>query len=312
MTSPNILSPSLPLKTLYQFPSPTWIENLAIRQNGQIPLTLLTAPDLYLFDPLNPGIATLVHNFSPSLSLLGIVELKEDIFYVAVGNYNTTTTWTNEPGSYSIWEVDLTSFAQDSAPKLRKVTSITKAGMPNGLEKFEELILFADSEKGCVWKVDPISGAYEIFIEVEEMKPPAPPAIQIGINGIKIRDGYIYWSNTMQQTFCRIKFGEDGNEVEVLERDCLIDDFCFDKDGKAWFAQNAGNSISVRDLEGKVMVVGNGREVAGATACAFGSSGDDLFVVTTGGLANPFEGKVEGGRLITIDTRRVGENLKGL
>jgi hypothetical protein len=40
-------------KTIYQLPTtPTWIENLSIRSNNQILLTLTTAPQVHILDPL--------------------------------------------------------------------------------------------------------------------------------------------------------------------------------------------------------------------------------------------------------------------
>ena len=128
----------------------------------------------------------------------------------------------------------------------------------------------------------------------------------------------------MLQLFCRVKLEdkETGKkqEVEIIERECLIDDFCFDEEGRAWFAQNTGNTVAVRaqsEGEWKVLVVGEGREVAGATACAFGrgeegESRKNLYVVTTGGMANPFEGKVDGGRVVVVDTSGVEERLVGI
>jgi hypothetical protein len=49
---------------------------------------------------------------------------------------------------------------------------------------------------GVVWKVNVKNGNVEKVIEFDEMKPPPPPALQMGINGVKVRDGYLYWSNT--------------------------------------------------------------------------------------------------------------------
>src|ERR1700723_2236117 len=73
---------TLPTRDMYQFPNETWVENLAVRQNGQILVTVLTAPELYLVDPFHTNSpVTLIHRIPEATSLLGIVELHQDIFY---------------------------------------------------------------------------------------------------------------------------------------------------------------------------------------------------------------------------------------
>jgi hypothetical protein len=40
---------------VYQFPTkPTWVENIAVRPNGQLLVTLLTSPEVWLINPTNP------------------------------------------------------------------------------------------------------------------------------------------------------------------------------------------------------------------------------------------------------------------
>lgn len=76
------------LRTVYQFPNPTWVENLAVRSNGHLLLTLLSTPDLYQLDP-NSGStagAKLVYHFPEYTGLCGIVEIENDVFAVVAGN----------------------------------------------------------------------------------------------------------------------------------------------------------------------------------------------------------------------------------
>jgi hypothetical protein len=59
----------------------------------------------------------------------------------------------------------------------------------------------------------------------------------MGINGIKIRNGYLYWTNTGRALFCRIKIDDackaiGGTEVSV--EGIVGDDFISDKMGNAW------------------------------------------------------------------------------
>ena len=316
MAQPQLLNPPLTTKLIHQFPLPTWIENLAIRSNGQLLVTLLTTPDLYLIDPTtSPATATLVHKFPDVLALTGIIELGADIFYICTGNFNVSS-YQNEAGSYSVWEVDVRDFEKEGKVDVKKVVDIKGSGLLNGMEllsKEKKEVLIADSEIGCVWKVHVGSGEHEMVIQIDEMKIPAE-GFPMGINGIKIRDGYLYWTNTGRKQFCRIKIDGAGKSIgraEVLAEDCLGDDFVFDKEGNAWIAQNTMNTIAVvRESGGVSLVAGKKEEleVCGGTACQFGrKKGEEhmLYVATTGALAEPINGSImEGGKVVAVNTSR--------
>lgn len=316
MAEPTILDPELPSKVLYQFPLPTWIENLAVRSNGELLLTILTSPELHLLNPSDPKEAVLIHKFEEVRGLTGIIEVKEDVFYVTGSNFNLAT-FSNEAGSHFVWEVDMTSFSKNSKANIKEIAHLTGAGLLNGIELFskeEGTILIADSEIGVVWKVNINDGKVENIIDVDEMKPPPPPELQMGINGLKVRGGYLYWSNTGFKLFCRIKIDGEGKAtgpVEVLERDIVIDDFVFDKKGNAWLTTHGMNTLAVVKPGGGVVTAAGNIEkltVAGGTACQFGrtsSDGDILYFVTTGGMSAPVKGtEVEGGKVVAINTTK--------
>jgi hypothetical protein len=314
MAQPQTLDPLLTTHTVHQFPLPTWIENLAVRSNGQILLTILTKPELYLLDPSNPEKVTLVHTFSEVGILSGIVEVEDDVFYVAGGNYSLDT-FKAEHGSGRIWEVDMKSFDTDSKATIKEIAHLPGSGLLNGMEVLkssENTILLADSEVGCVWKVNVKDGKVEKVIDIDEMKPPPPPEMQLGINGLKVRDGYLYWTNTAKQLFCRVTIDEDGKahgDPQILETGTLVDDFIFDNKGNAWLAQHALNVIGVVKVGGGVITVAGKTDeltIAGSTACQFGRKGDEhiLYVATCGALSFPVDGKVEGGKVVAVDTSK--------
>jgi hypothetical protein len=313
MAQRQVLDSELPSELVHQFPKPTWIENIAVRSNGDILVTLLTSPELYHISPSTKE-AVLVHKFDGFLALTGIIEVKDDVFYIGAGNFHLQT-FTNEQGSYKIYEVDMTGFSNTSDAKIKEVTHLTGAGLPNGFELLSReagTILIADSELGAVWKVNIKNGNVDKVIELDEMKPPPPPAMQMGINGLKVRDGYLYWSNTAKMLFCRIKIDGEGkatSAVEILETDTLIDDFCFDKHGNAWLTQHGLNVLGVVKASGGVVTAAGSIDkltVAGGTACQFGRTASDaavLYFVTTGGMSAPVNGtEVEGGKVVAIDT----------
>ncbi|KUJ10203.1 uncharacterized protein LY89DRAFT_690005 [Mollisia scopiformis] len=314
MAQTLVLNPPLPSHLVHQFPLPTFIENLAIRSNGQILITVVNTASLVLVDPSNPSTPIVVHKFEGVLAVTGVIEVEHDVFYIAAGNFDLMKG--NESGSYSIWKVDMGSFEKEGQSKVEKLCDLTNAGLPNGFETLsndKSFFLFADSEVGALVKVDVITGASEVWVQVDEMKC-SPEGLKIGINGIKYRDGYVYWTNTSKQLFCRIKIDDHGKivgEAEIVTKDILVDDFVFDKKGNAWMMTHSNNTVVVVKTDGSLVTAAgelNEMTVAGGTAGQFGRREDDqhiLYVTTTGALSAPVGGdKVEGGKIVAIDTSK--------
>jgi sugar lactone lactonase YvrE len=308
----------LPTKVVYQFPDPTWIENIGVRSNGVLLLDLITTPDIYMLDP-DTQAARLIYTFPNALAVLGIAEVSPDVFAVAVGNFSTATKSTVK-GSYSIWTVDFNSNIEEEGgnvnPTVTKAVDIPEAAFPNGLETLaKDQVLVADSSLGAVWKVDVSSGKYEIVIQVPEMSPSATAIPPIGINGLHLFNGYLYWTNSDANTLYRAKVDQGGclvpgTRVEPLANSgTFMDDFIIDDGGNAWIATNTANLLLVVTADDKLITVDGSKyqlTVAGATACRFGRRQTDrktLYVVTDGGLAAPVNGTVvEGGKVVAVDT----------
>lgn len=90
------------ITTVYQFPSPTWLENLAIRLNGETLVTVVNPADLYIVDPRRtPATATLLYSFPDANAASGITEITPEVFVVAAGNYSLATLAAT-PGSWSV------------------------------------------------------------------------------------------------------------------------------------------------------------------------------------------------------------------
>jgi hypothetical protein len=122
---------------VHQFPNPTWVENIAIRQTGQLLVTLLSAPDLYLIDPISASEhpnstqgATLVHSFAPLSALLGITETEPDHFYVVASSSPDYA-----PGTFSVVSVDLSLYDSTKNPDIvtKEVAAFPNAGLLNGM-----------------------------------------------------------------------------------------------------------------------------------------------------------------------------------
>jgi len=315
----------LPTKVIYQFPNPTWIENIAVRPNGLLLLNLATSPDMYMLDPETQA-ARLIYTFPNALSVSGITEVSPDVFAVAVGNFSIATG-SSVKGSYSVWKVDFNSKFNSNikeqndnvVPAVAKVVDIPEAILLNGMETLtgcKNKVLVADSGLGVVWKVDVSSGKYEIVIQIPEMSPPATAKLQIGINGLHLLNNYLYWTNSEANTFYRAKVDQGGSlvpgtTVEPLANPgTFMDDFILDDGGNAWITTNSpANLLLVLTADGKLVTVDGSQyqlTVAGDTACRFGRKQTDrktLYVVTDGALTAPVNGTVvEGGKVVAVDT----------
>ncbi|KAK8140452.1 hypothetical protein PG984_000518 [Apiospora sp. TS-2023a] len=316
-TTPTGRGGSLPLphRDVYQFSDPTtWIENIAVRPNGDLLVTiLLPAAQLYLIQrPYSdePSVS-LVHDFSGQVQgLLGIAETRPDTFLLTGSRTNLTA----QPNASAVFEVDFNNAAHSitaSIPSTRPVANLTEAMVLNGAAALpdcgrgHDILLVADSLLGQVFRVDAATGHYDVAIKVPEMQG-NPPAVSTGINGVKVHQGYLYFSNSVTLSIYRIKLTTDGSAangaqvetVATVRGEVFLDDFAFGADGTIWAASNKGNTTYAISPDGKKVVPvlgGAGSDVVkGDTAAAFGRTERDRHVLY---ITTSMPGKV-----VAVDT----------
>jgi sugar lactone lactonase YvrE len=298
-----------------QFQKPSWIENIAVRSNGDLLLTQLF-PSPILYTVISPASASpktgIVHIFDGVEGLLGITETTTADVFVLVG------TNASNPGSgaSTAWSVDFRQ--RDSQPAVTEIAQLRDARVPNGMTTSPQLgdsVLIADSA-GFVWHLDLHTGEHRVAAQVPEMAPAAGSS-GTGINGVKMHGGYLYWSNSADASLYRLGVRRDGSPCESARVQkaaapdaTFLDDFVIGKDGTIWAATNSDNRLlAVRGFNGSVVVAGGTSELtlAGNTAAAFGRGKTDahiLYVVTCGGLRAPVNGTyTEGGKVVAVDTR---------
>jgi hypothetical protein len=310
---------------VHQFPQPTWIENIAVRGNGQLLVTLLLTADLYLIDPVlsvtNPSsniTAKRIHNFAPNKSVLGIAEVQPDHFYIIASNL-TISPFVVNPGA-AVYSVDLTQYNSltNEGAVVNEVTALPTAGLLNGmatLDASKGLVIMTDSVQGAIYVLNVHTGEYSILLQEPEMAP--PPAGGLGVNGVKVlasngTDVYIYFDNTNQSLFCRIPFSlsslQQTGPVEILESGYSADDFTLDPlGGFAYMADGNTNSINRIPLAGGPVttVLGGANEtiVEGPTSVAVGRGKNEFvkYITTDGGSLAPIDGTFkEGGRVVAL------------
>jgi sugar lactone lactonase YvrE len=316
-------------RTIYQFPNNTYVENLAVRPNGQILVSVLTSPQVWLIDPELPDRAVLVYESPSVLGLSGIVEYQPDVFAIAGGNVSLSTGEAFV-GSWSIWSLDLggldiTSNESISAapPAVSKIADIPPATFLNGMAVLtgpdKQLLIVGDVKAGTVYSVDIATGAYEVVINNTFTAPATDYAFgRSATDGIQIRKDIMYFANIGQKTLSTVRLGfSDGTPVGEFQtiahakgsRD-QWDDFTLDEQGNAWMAAGGANTIQkINTHTGKVSIVAgdvNSTAIAEPTSAKFGRRECDLtvlYVTTAGGLATPVNGDVTvGGQVVAVMT----------
>jgi hypothetical protein len=311
-------------RSVHQFPNETWVENLYIRSNGDIIATVLSSSDLYLIDPFKDSKdnAVLLNSFPGFMGLAGITEIKPNVYAVIAGNWSDIIFATT-PGSYSVWEVDLTCYknkGNDNGVEVRKIADMPQAGFLNGMIPLgteKEVVLISDAYLGVIWKLDTKTGKYEVILDEPEMKDAPNPVTVLGVNGIKLRQGFLYFTCSTQEIFARVAINADGTKnvgtkVEILATGIFGDDFALDRDGNAWIAADPVNTLYRVTVDGKVANVlgsptGGRGVVAGITAAQFGVTQKDrdiLYLTSNGGIPSLInEGAIVGGKIISVDTK---------
>ncbi|ODM18969.1 hypothetical protein SI65_05586 [Aspergillus cristatus] len=293
------------VSTLYQFPNKgAFIDNLVIRKNGHILLTRIDFPQVWFVDPFT-NIGTVVHDFSYDNSTItscfGIAEVHpgSDIFAVVTGSFDASS-FSSIPGSFEIWKLDVSG----REPTVSPLVAIPEAKALSAVIKYGDLLLIADSPDGAIWRVNLRTNEYAKAIEHESMLP-APNAPPMGVNGIRVQNGFLYYASTTREEFRRVAINAHGEAIgsfEIIASGTALDNFDLDVDGTAYMATNAENSITKISPNGKVETIAGGkssRELPGPTSCVL--KGKRLYVGTNGGITAPVDGVfTEQGKIATI------------
>lgn len=307
------------VKTLYQYPLGTWVENIAVRASGELLLTLLNTPHVDQIDPsLTSPTPVRVHDFAgvpKAASVLGIAEIDPDVFAVAVGNFSLETG--AEPGSWGVWRLDLNGNNANKGLRanVRLITDMPEASLLDGMcslpgsshdgtkanPGFERPsdILVGDLQQGLIYHVDTVTGSYRVAINDTLTAAVPQPFISgpAGVNGMHTDPAdasRLFFANTGQGVFAQVAIdpatGAAMGPAEAVAsstdaRQVQYDDFAVRGDD-VYLVTGAGNSIERLCLadgrpRGRVIVAGhvNSTEIAEPTSCAFGRTPADAHVL---------------------------------
>ncbi|KAL2137626.1 hypothetical protein VTI28DRAFT_8731 [Corynascus sepedonium] len=323
----------LPARNVYQFDSETWIENLAVRPNGDLLLIVdenVTAPvhPVALYQLANPSSAnpelTLVHSFDLG-TVLGIAEIQPEVYAVLAENF--TGNFEAVPGTAKMYTFD---FNRGEQPVVSEVATLPDTAIgPDGIAALPghpNTVLVADMYAARVWAVDITTNTTTTFVQVPEMAQ-VHNFTQMGINGLRVSHGHLYFTNSDLKSVYRIQLNQCGSGAEASAElvanltsvtPVFIDDFTIGRDGTLWVTSSGPENVVVAvrpDGRGgfrePIVAAGgiNRTDIQGDVGAAFGrgcSDHDVLYVVTNGGLWGAGLGlnqtATEPGKVAAVDT----------
>ncbi len=279
------------IKLAYQFKNETRIENIAVRPNGNLLLTVVSEPVMYQLKPKSSR-PEFLHQFPNVTSLTGIIETAPDIFIVVGGNWSTAT-FQATPGSFTIWSIDL----NPRTPAVKMITTMPEAFALNGMTTLDgspDIILMSDSALGAVWKLNVVTGEHGIALQ-SPLFTNSTGRGPLAINGLGTYRSAVYFLNSALKLYGRVPVTPDGSaagEVQVLARAekgvTAFDDFALDWEGNAWIATHS-NMVTEISVEGRQRNFTSGADVPDMTqptSIIFGRGSKEeentLYIVTSG------------------------------
>jgi hypothetical protein len=292
LDGPVSANAGLSLNPIREFSRGSWIENIAVRSNGHLLLTFYDKPEVWQVDPLTrQAKPILVYRFPSANGCLGITEVSPDKFAVIVGKMKSKI----DPGASSnIWTLDLrggrlgaSQITQQNAPPLNLLNGLTTLS-PNA-------VLAADTVAGVIRCINLNNGASTIVVNDT-----------LGVNGVRLRGGILYYTNIIKGTFSQIpidtRSGIATGQAQILAKNHFgADDFALDpKRNAAYGVNNLQNYVYHVDFAARISTtVAKSSLLSGATSAQFGrAKGDEktLYVTTNGGtvknVLNLAKGKI--------------------
>jgi hypothetical protein len=274
------LAQSSDVHEIYRFPNGTWLENIAVRPNGNLLVADSTTAGLWEIASSTPSTSTsirLVHHFDEAEDVGGITELSPDTYAVISSN--------------SVWKIDLNS--HDDPPKAVQIAKIP-AGFLNGIGQLDDgrAVAISDSQLGLVWYLNIQTGDYHVLHRHETMDANSDLGMLIGINGLKVMHDHMYYTNSPKRIFCRVRIdtrtGQALGPYEIISHNTLADDFAVDSQRVGYLASLSNNEITRVYPNGTHEIVAGSKystDLMTATAAAFGRTESDshILYVTTGG-----------------------------
>ncbi|KAI1749726.1 hypothetical protein F4782DRAFT_542038 [Xylaria castorea] len=228
---------------LFQFTYPTGVENLFALPNGCLLLSTSANANLWYIDPeaLYPSAQNVI-TLPGSTALNGFAALGDGLYAVTGGAPPQSSS--ENPMQVYVIKVETEGDVNVTVDHTVAVPGTKSMDGTAALPKHPRTILTADAIGGRILRVNTSDHSVSVALEHAALKPSDRENAK-GVNGLKIREDYLYFTNSAQKTFGRFPIDENGSntgDVEILA--CLDDmpdsvsygDFSFDSVGNAFVA----------------------------------------------------------------------------
>ena len=249
-------APQARLTPVAKFPEKFFLENLAVRADHSLLVTVMNRKELWYVPPV-PESGTVdpvrLHTFDQPT--LGLAEIEPDVFLMLAGNLYTTH-------ESFIYRIDLNGWApgQPIHPELFFSFPSEARGLNGCCLLKPGVLLVADCFASLIWRVDFADGAPTVRVWKKhdsmgyypgKMKPEQP-----GVNGVRFaaRTHCVYYTATAKKLFMRIAVDphtlEPVGEPELVVAGRMGDDFCIDEDaGVIYLGTHRQNTIDVISMD---------------------------------------------------------------
>ncbi|KID95131.1 quinoprotein amine dehydrogenase beta chain-like protein, partial [Metarhizium majus ARSEF 297] len=319
----GVLATSPQIRTLGQLANGTWLENILVRPNGAILSTqLLSQSNIWTVKrpESRHTCLKLVTSLPGSNAAVGITQVNDigglETYVVFGGNF--TDGESPHAGEYQAFTLQFLDKHSDKF-KLKKIAALGPSSVSaNGIissPEYPGVVFVADSFTGLIGRLDVSTGHFQQGVwAYKELK--APPGFRTGVNGVKIFESHLYWTNSDLIAVYKVPLTESGwavpNAVPQLVANLssvatIVDDFVIDRQGNIYSATNLDNTVIFSDVRtGESKIVAGGFKdfiLQGVGALAIGreSRGEIvLYGATSGGLERPIDGVTEGAKVSSI------------
>jgi hypothetical protein len=311
------------LSVVAEFPPGYFVENLKVRPDGSILVTVLNQKQLYYILPPKAGVQVrpmLIHTFDQDP--MDLVETQPDVFYLDTSNLTTDHRSALE-------RVDLRHWKPGMPVPVQRVLNFPAGVLAlNGSALLSpRVILVADSGAGLIWRVDlsadGMKGTAGMWLRDPSMglNPHVHFAwTQPGVNGLNYdaKTGYLYYTATAYQLFMRVKVDpatlKPVGSPQQVASGWMWDDFAIDENANVAYATtHRQNTITRIPLdrgshEHMQIVAGDPLDyrLLGPSSVAWGPTPQDYgrvaYISTDGGhIAPPPDGIVRPARVLLAE-----------
>lgn len=223
--------------------------------------------------------------------------------------------------SLSRTELEANTQLQGLPKPVSLIANLTDVVLPDGIATLPynpSVVLVADAGKGVIWRVNTATGDHAVTIDDPTFK--LTDTIPLGVNGIDILNGELYFTNLATNSVGKVTITPDGSAAGAIQvsttKALAADDFALSDTGTVYAA--GANTLWQVTADGHTAAFVGGPDskvLQGITSARFGRTAADkdvLYLSTRGGLLEDPPGlEVHGGQLLAVNVNVVesrGEN----